>query len=103
GPGLLEPRPCVDGHACPLQTAAPSARESWGATRRPPTSSAVTIAPKRKPPTWAKNATPPPFARAPKIPKFASTSWYRNQKPRKNHAETRTGQNTTRPRTCECG
>jgi hypothetical protein len=36
-------------------------------------------------------------------PKLASYSWYRNQNPRKNQAETRTGKMTIRPRTVERG
>ena len=38
-----------------------------------------------------------------KRPKFASNSWYRNQKPRKNQAESTTGKTTTSPRTFEFG
>jgi hypothetical protein len=38
-------------------------------------SAQATIAPKMKPPTWAKNATPPPFAPELKIPRLASSSW----------------------------
>jgi hypothetical protein len=66
-------------------------------------SKSATATPKRKPPTWAKNATPPPLAFAPKSPKFASKSWYRNQKPRKNQAEIRTGTITTSPNTVDFG
>src|SRR5919197_1238331 len=74
-----------------------------GASRPTPLRKTVTTTPKRKPPTCAKNATPPPFALAPKSPKLAPKSWYRNQKPRKNQAEMRIGKIPKSPNTVELG
>src|SRR5262249_39391324 len=70
-----------------VRTSQPAGRSRPGisvCTLPPEVRSEGTRAPNTTPPTWAKNATPPPLALAPKMPKFASTSWYRNQAPRKN-------------------
>jgi hypothetical protein len=64
-----------------------AACDGAGALTRPvPLRIRAATRPNKNPPTWAKKATPPPFADALNRPKFASTSWYRNHKPRKIQA-----------------
>jgi hypothetical protein len=51
----------------------------------------------------SEEGNPAAVADALKRPKFASTSWYRNQKPRKYQAGIRTGKKTTQVRILDCG
>src|SRR6478672_6585785 len=64
----------------------------------------VTRYPNTNPPTWAKKATPPlSLWPVDSRPMLASKSWYRNQAPRKNQADTRRGMIKSSPNTWAFG